>query len=66
MQQNTIPLEDVNGTINCIEWLNKNMNENSCVLVHHAFLSWGRLYLDKNRTIIYYAMNLTKAVEVAQ
>jgi len=66
MQQNTIPLEDVAGTIECLEWLNVNMNQNSSVLVHHAFLYWARLYLDNNHTIIYYAMNLTKAVEVAQ
>jgi hypothetical protein len=66
MQQNTIPLEDVKGTIKCIKWLNTNMNQNSVVIVHHAFLYWTKLYLDNNHTIIYYAMNLTKAVEVAQ
>ena len=66
MQQNTIPLEDVEGTINCLEWLNTNMSENSCLLAHHAFVSWAQLHLNKNHTIVYYAMNLTKAVEVAQ
>jgi hypothetical protein len=66
MQQNTIPLEDVDGTVASLEWLNQNMNKDSCVLVHHAFISWAQLHLDKNHTIIYYAMNITKAVETAQ
>jgi len=42
------------------------MNQNSVVIVHHAFQDWTKLYLDSNHTIIYYAMNLTKAVKVAQ
>jgi len=29
-------------------------------------ISWAELYLNKNHTIIYYAMNLTKTIEVAQ
>ncbi len=39
--------------MNRTEWLNQNMNENSCVLAHHAFLSWARLHLDRNHTIIH-------------
>lgn len=36
------------------------------ILVHHAFISWARLYLDRNHVIVYYAMNLTKAMEIAR
>jgi len=66
MQQNTVPLEDVEGTIQCLKWLNGNMNKNSTVLVHHAFLSWAKLYLDRDHIIVYYSMNITKALEVAK
>jgi hypothetical protein len=66
MQQNTIPLNDVDSTISCIRWLNQNMNADSCVITHHAFSAYMQLYLDKNFTIIYFAMNLTKASELAQ
>lgn len=66
MQQNTIPLEDESATISSITWLNQNMNTSTCVIVHLVFVSWADLYLNKNLTIIYYSMNLTRAFEVAR
>jgi len=65
MQQNTIPLEDVEGTIKSLEYLSGNMDKDSVALVHHAFISWARLYLNDNQTIIYFAMNITKAIMIA-
>ncbi len=65
MQQSSIPFQDIDGTVNSIEWLNANMTNDSCVLIHHAFLAWAQLYLDNNHIIVHFAMNLTKALEVA-
>jgi len=65
MQQSSIPFQDIDGTINSIEWLNMNMTPDSCVLVHHAFLAWAELYLDDNHTIIHFTMNLNTALDVA-
>jgi len=65
MLQSTVPLEDVDGVVNCFEWLNRNMGVGSCVLVHHCFLWWAKLYLDENFTIVYFSMNLSRGLEVA-
>jgi hypothetical protein len=66
MQQSTIPLQDIGDTLSCLDWLNRNMDANSTLLVHHAFFWWGQLSLDKNHTRICYTMDSMKAVEMAQ
>ena len=66
MQQSTIPLQDIGDTLNCLDWLNKNMDADSTLLVHHAFFWWGQLSLDKNHTMICYTMDSMKAVQLAQ
>jgi hypothetical protein len=65
MLHNTIPLQDVEGTVESINWLNENMTSNSCVLVHHAFLPWTSIHLDEEYTIIYYVREVEKALNVA-
>ncbi len=62
---NSIPLRDVGPTIEVFEWLNENMNENSTVLVHHAFLWWSDLYLDKNHTAIHFVRDVESASAAA-
>ena len=61
----TVPLRDVEGTVKVMEWLNGNMNDGSCVLAHSAFLSWARLYLDENHTIVAYSTDVEEALNVA-
>lgn len=65
MLHNTIPLQDVNDTVKAIEWLNGHMNNGSSALVHQAFVSWARLYLDKKNVIVYYARNVETALNTA-
>jgi hypothetical protein len=62
---NSIPLRDVRSTIEAFEWLDENMNANSSVLVHHAFLWWSDLYLDKNHTAIHFVRDVESASEAA-
>ena len=50
----TVPYKDVNGVVEAVEWLNSNMDENSCVILQHAFLEWGRLHLDESHKIVYF------------
>jgi hypothetical protein len=61
---NSIPLRDVRPTIEVFEWLNENMNANSSVLMHHAFLWWADLYLDKNHTAVHFVRDVEKALAV--
>lgn len=65
MLHNTIPLRDVKGTIEVLEWLNGNMIEKSCVLLQHPFISWASLYLDNKHVIISYEMDVERALDVA-
>jgi hypothetical protein len=64
MLQNTVPLRDVGGTVDAMEWLNR-LDDDSGVLVHHAFLWWARLYLGKENMIVHFRMNVEAAFNVA-
>jgi hypothetical protein len=48
----TVPYQDVEGVVQAMEWLNKNMSNGSCVVLHHAFLFWGELNLNKSHVIV--------------
>ena len=61
----TVPLRDVEGTVKVMKWLDENMDNGSCVLVHSAFLDWARLNLDKNHTLVAYSNDAKGALIVA-
>jgi hypothetical protein len=61
----TIPLQDVEGTIEVIGWLNSHMREGSCVLVHEYFFRWAYVRLDKKYTIVYYFRDVEGALTLA-
>jgi hypothetical protein len=65
MLYNSIPLRDVKSTIQAMEWLNANMGNTSILLVHHAFLWWADLYLNKEHMMIYFVKDVENAVGVA-
>ena len=61
----TVPYEDVGSVVEAMGWLNKNMGAGDCVLLQHAFLSWGRLYLDKQHVIVHFENDVGLAVDFA-
>lgn len=61
----TVPYQDVDGVIQAMEWLDQNMDSGSCVVLHHAFLSWGRLYLGEAHIIVHFENDANSAVKVA-
>jgi hypothetical protein len=65
MQSSSVPLQDTEGTVNAIKWLNGHMTKNASVLVHDAFFYWTRLYLDKNHTAIFFINNFEEALKLA-
>jgi len=65
MLRNTVLLQDTEDTVKIMEWLDEHMLDGSCVLVHHPFLSWADLYLDKKHVIIDYVNDVEKALNVA-
>jgi len=65
MLYNSVPLRDVQPTIEAFEWLNKRMNDSSSVIVHDAFLWWANLYLDDGKVMIYFNKDINKALNTA-
>jgi hypothetical protein len=61
----TVPYEDVNSVVQAMSWLNDNLNETSCVVLQHAFLSWGQLYLDESHAIVHFENDINSAVNTA-
>ena len=61
----TVPYEDVDGVVQAMGWLNDNLDDASCVVLHHAFLMWGQLYLDNSHVIVHFVNNIDTAVETA-
>ncbi len=61
----TVPLCDVEATMAVMTWIDGTMNAGSCVLVHSAFLSWARLCLNDDHTIVVYETDVDDALGVA-
>jgi len=61
----TVPYEDVDSVVAIMGWLNSNMTEDSCVLLQHAFVSWGQIYLNETRTIVQFEVDPKKALSTA-
>jgi len=65
MQSSSVPLQDTEGTVKAIEWLNGHVTDGSAVLVHDVFFYWTELYLDKNHVVILFTKNLEATLNVA-
>jgi hypothetical protein len=61
----TVPYEDVDGVRQSMNWLNENLDANSCVVLQHAFFRWGQLYLDKSHVIVHFTNDIDLAVSTA-
>jgi hypothetical protein len=61
----TVPYQDVDDVVKAMEWLDGNMGENSCVLLQHAFLWWGKLYLGNEHIIVHFENDLDSALDSA-
>jgi len=61
----TVPYKDVADVINAMKWLDKNMENGSCVILHHAFFFWGNLYLDDSHIIVHFTNKITAALNAS-
>ena len=59
----TVPYEDVDGVVEAMEWLNQNMGGDSCVVLQHAFLWWGKLYLGDGHVIVHFENDVGSALD---
>ncbi len=62
----TVPYQDAPSVVRSMQWLESNMGAGSCVILHHNFIDWGKLYLDKSHPIVYFNNNLDEALAVAR
>lgn len=65
MLENSVPMQDTKGTIETLQWLNKQMNASSSVLAHQAIFHWARLYLDETHMIISFETDVERALSIA-
>ncbi|MEM2971949.1 MAG: hypothetical protein QW270_05950 [Candidatus Bathyarchaeia archaeon] len=61
----TVPYEDVDDVVGAMKWLDRNMDGNSCVLLQHAFLWWGKLYLCNEHIIVHFENDVDLALDSA-
>jgi len=61
----TVPYKDIGDVVRAMEWLNQNMEVNSSVILHEAFLWWGKLCLDDSKKIVYFVNDVDSAVNIA-
>jgi hypothetical protein len=58
----TVPYQDVNSVVEAMNWLNGHLDAVSCVVLQHAFLRWGELYLDKSHAIVHFEASIDAAL----
>jgi len=65
MQSNSLPLVDVDSTVNALEWVNSRMSSSSAFLAQDAFYYWSQLYLNNAHTIVDFKNDFTAAITTA-
>jgi hypothetical protein len=65
MQSNSLPLVDVDNTVEALKWVNARMNGSSAFLAQDAFYWWSRLYLTDTDTIVYFKNDFDSALAAA-
>lgn len=61
----TVPYQDVDGTIQAVQWLESNMQNDSCAVLQNSFVAWTRLYLENSHNVIGYEIDVDLAVDYA-
>jgi hypothetical protein len=53
MLQNTVSLDDCQATVNVLQWVKTNMNNDTRLLVHRTFYGWAFLSLNSDQIVLY-------------
>jgi hypothetical protein len=61
----TVPYQDIDGTIQAMQWLEDNMQSDSCAVLQNAFVAWAKLYLENSYNVIGYMNDVYMAVNYA-
>ena len=61
----TVPYQDVDGTIEAMQWLENNLENDSCAVLHKAFAVWSMLYLENQHNVVGYEVDVDLALDYA-
>ena len=61
----TVPFEDVNSVVQAMDWLKQRVSNDSCIVLQHAFLTWGQLYLNNSSFIVHFRSDADFAARLA-
>jgi len=61
----TVPYQDVDGTVQAVHWLEVNLHDDSCAVLHDAFAAWATLALESRHNVVGYVNDVDLAVDYA-
>ena len=65
MQGTAVPLSDVDDTMKALQWLDSQMDDDSILLTHTAFLFLAEFYLDASHTRVHFKDEIKGAINLA-
>lgn len=65
MLTNSVPLSDVESTVEAFQWVSKAMDGDSCFLAHDALYYWAIFSLDGQHAIVYFKNDVSSAISLA-
>ncbi|MGD6810762.1 MAG: hypothetical protein ACQCN3_13780 [Candidatus Bathyarchaeia archaeon] len=60
-----VPYQDEQNVILAMDWINLNAHPNSCIILQHHFLQYGKLFVSNSKSIIHYEIDIDQAVSKA-
>lgn len=58
MTHSSLDIGDIQGAIDVLTWANKNLTENTAIVIEQRFFGWSLIFLDKEQTVVVYPANL--------
>ncbi len=60
-----VPYQDEQNVVLAMDWINQNASPDSCVILQHHFLEYGRLYVSSSESVVHYDLDVDQAVNKA-
>lgn len=60
-----VPYQDIDGTVEAVQWLADNMQDDAVAVLQNAFVTWAKLHLETAHNVIGYVNDVDLAVDLA-
>ncbi|MGD6934227.1 MAG: hypothetical protein ACQCN5_08480 [Candidatus Bathyarchaeia archaeon] len=57
-----VPYQDEQNVLLAMNWIKQNSNQNTCIILQHHFLEYGKMYLTGPEKILYYQLDIDQAI----